>query len=226
MTTQHSFLFADLSGFTAMTEVHGDKEAADSAADFAEAVRYLIREYEAEEVKQIGDAVMIRCEDAARAVVLATRIVNEVGERHGFPIVRVGMNTGPAIERDGDWFGAAVNVAARVAGAAAGGEVMLTESTRDAAGPLNAIELRPRGRRKLKNVSEPVQLYAAIAEGKTTADGLPVDPVCRMAVDRAHSVGSLRFHGTLYFFCSLKCADAFAGDPGRYAEDIAPPHRC
>ena len=225
MSAQHSFLFADLSGFTAMTEVHGDEEAADLAGEFVEAVRDLLREYGAEEVKRIGDAVMIRCEDAARAVVLAIRIVNEVGERHGFPIVRVGMNTGPAIEREGDWFGAAVNIAARVAGAAAGGEVILTESTRDAAGPLNSIALRPRGRRKLKNVSEPVQLYAAIAEGKTTTDGLPVDPVCRMAVDRAHSAGSLRFHGTHYFFCSLECADAFARDPGRYAEGIAPQDR-
>ena len=186
-----------------MTEVHGDEEAADQAGDFVDGVRHLLREFAAQEVKRIGDAVMIQCEDAERAVMLAVRIVNEVGERHGFPIVRVGMNTGPAIERDGDWFGAAVNIAARVAGTAAGSEVILSESTRDAAGPLNSIELKPHGRRKLKNVSEPVQLYSAIAGGKTTADGLPVDPVCRMAVDPAHSAGNLRFGGCSYFFCSI-----------------------
>lgn len=209
-----------------MTELHGDEEAADLAGEFVEAVRELLREYGAEEVKRIGDAVMIRCEDAALAVVLAIRIVNEVGGRPGFPIVRVGMNTGPAAEREGDWFGVAVNVAARVAGAAAGGEVILTEPTRDAAGPLKSIELRPRGRRKLKNVSEPVQLYAATAEGRTTVGELPVDPVCRMAVDRVHSAGSLRFHGVRYFFCSLECVDAFALNPDRYAEGIARPDDC
>jgi len=53
-------------------------------------------------VKAIGDAVMIRCEDAGKAIRLGVRIVEEVGGQHGFPIVRVGMHTGPAAERDGD----------------------------------------------------------------------------------------------------------------------------
>lgn len=206
-----------------MTEVHGDEEAADLAEDFADAVRLLLEEHGAEEVKRIGDAVMIRCGNAAQALELGVRIAREVGERHGSPTVRVGINTGPATERKGDWFGSTVNVAARVAGAAAGGEILLTESTRDAAGPLSSIELLARGRRKLKNVSEPVQLYAATAEGKASSNGLPVDPVCRMAVDRAHSAGSLRYKDTIYFFCSLECADAFAGDPTRYTEDLDRP---
>jgi class 3 adenylate cyclase/YHS domain-containing protein len=213
---EHTFLFANLAGFTALTEAHGDDEAAQLAGEFIDAVRVLLGEEGGEEIKCIGDAVMIRSGDAGQAVRLAVRVVGEVGSRHGFPSVRVGMNTGPAVERLGDWFGAAVNVAARVSGAAAGGEVLLTEATRAAAEPMDGIELRPRGRRELRNVGEPVQRYAAAPEFERSPNGMPIDPVCRMAVHPDHSAGALRHEGTRYFFCSLTCASAFASDPARY----------
>ena len=108
---EHTFLFADLAGFTALTEAHGDEEAADLAAKFFAGVRELLPEYGAEEVKTIGDAVMVRCDRADEAVGLGIRIVEEIGEKSGFPIDRVGMNTGHATKRSGDWFGAAVNIA-------------------------------------------------------------------------------------------------------------------
>lgn len=217
--TEHTFLFADLAGFTALTEVHGDEEAADLAGEFAATIRAMLPEYGAEEVKCIGDAVMIRCPDASRAVRLGVRMVAELGSRPGLPSVRVGMNTGPAVERDGDWFGAAVNLAARVSGAAVGGEVLLTEETRLAAGRVGSIELLPRGRRELRNVAEPVQLYAAAEVGGRSGADLPIDPVCRMAVDPEHSAGMLRHQGARFFFCSLACAAAFATEPHRYADD-------
>lgn len=214
---EQTFLFADLAGFTALTEVHGDEEAADLAGEFFSLIRSLLPEYGAEEVKCIGDAVMLRCPDAGRAVRLGLRIAVELGARPGLPSVRVGMNTGPAAERDGDWFGAAVNVAARVSAAAGGGEVLLTEATRRAAEPLDSVELLPRGRRALKNVAEPVQLYAAVGEGGHSDAGLPIDPVCRMAVAPDRSAGTLRHGGRRFFFCSLACAGAFAAEPDRYA---------
>ena len=218
---EHTFLFADLAGFTALTEAHGDEEAADLAGQFVDAIRAVLPEYGGEEVKCIGDAVMIRCPDAGQAVRLGVRVANRLGAHHGFPSVRVGMNTGSAVERQGDWFGGTVNVAARVSGAAAGGEVLLTEATRLAAGPLEQIHLQPRGRRPLKNLAEPVRLYSAVAEGERSAAGMPIDPVCRMAVDPDHSAGTLRHDGTRYLFCSLACASAFANDPDRYAAGSA-----
>src|SRR5438132_13661274 len=86
------------------------------------------------------------------------RIVEDVGSRHYFPVVRVGMHTGAAVERAGDWFGAAVNLAARVSAAAGGSEVLLTAATRHAAGTLPGVELHARGRRSFKNVAEQVEI--------------------------------------------------------------------
>jgi adenylate cyclase len=222
----HTFLFADLSGFTALTEVHGDEEAADLAAGFFTDARSLLAEHGGEEVKTLGDAIMVRCDTASGAIGLALRMVQEVGARHGFPSVRVGLHTGAAVERDGDWFGAAVNLAARVSGAAAGGEVLLTAASAASAGapgggelgavhPHQNVVLEPRGRRSLRNVAEPVELFEASCERSRDAEDLPIDPVCRMAVDPEHVAGKLLHDGIEYRFCSLECAK-FAEAPERF----------
>jgi class 3 adenylate cyclase/YHS domain-containing protein len=212
-----TFLFADLAGFTALTEAHGDQDAAELAAQFEARVDALLADHEAELVKSIGDAVMVRCSDPGLAIRLGVRIVDEVGRHHGFPSVRVGMHTGSAVERKGDWFGAAVNLAARVSGVAAGGEVLLTRATQQAAGEIEGIDLVERGRQVLRNVTEPVELFIARGAGERSAEGLPIDPVCRMAVDPQHAVGSLRYDGREYHFCSLHCVRAFAEAPEHYA---------
>ena len=225
--SEHTFLFADLSGFTALTEVHGDEQAADLAAGFFDDVRGLLAEHGAQEVNTIGDAMMIRCDSVRDAIALGLRIVREVGARHGFPSVRVGLHTGPAVERDGDWFGAAVNVAARVSAVAAGDEVLATGASAAAAGvpgggelgavpPHEDVFLHPRGRRELRNVAEPVELFEASCERSRSAEGLPIDPVCRMAVDPEHAAGTLVHEGVTYHFCSLDCVRQFASAPERH----------
>ena len=211
-----TFLFADLSGFTALTEAHGDEQAADLVGGFCVAVRQLLAAHQAQEVKTIGDALMLRTGDAAAAIRLGLCIVHDVGAQHGFPLVRVGMHTGSAVERDGDWFGTTVNMAARVSAAASGGEALLTAATRAAAGEVEGVELRERGRWTFRNVVAPVPVYAAVRQGAQSSAGLPIDPVCRMAVDPWHSVGRLTHQGVEYCFCSLGCAATFAQDPSSY----------
>lgn len=212
----HTFLFADLAGFTAMTEAMGDESAVEVAADFCDELERAGPGFGAEVIKSIGDAVMVRADDAGASVRFGVHVVDEVGDRHNFPTVRVGMHTGPAIERDGDWFGGAVNLAARVSAEASGREVLLTDSTRDAAGKIDGVEILDRGKRSLRNVSGPVSLFAAVREGKRSEEGLPIDPVCRMAVDPQHCAGQLTHDRTEYHFCSLECAAQFARKPERY----------
>jgi adenylate cyclase len=217
MSDEQTFLFADLAGFTALTEAMGDEPAADLAGEFFAAVRELLPSHGAEEIKAIGDELMIRSDAAADAIRLALCLVNDLGGTHGFPLIRVGIHSGPAVERDGDWFGATVNVAARVSALAGGGEVLLTEQVRTAAGELEDVELTKHGESELKNVREAITVYAAWSAGEHASDGLPIDPVCRMAVDPDRAAGTLRHAGTEFHFCSLECARAFTADPDSYA---------
>jgi adenylate cyclase len=208
-----TFVFADLAGYTALTEAHGDEEAADAAAEFCEAVRRLLPEHDAEEVKAIGDALLLRASEASKAAGLAERIVCGYGSRHRGLGVRVGMHTGTAVRRGSDWFGSAVNVASRVADAARPGEVLCTEATREAIGP--AVSVRDRGQRRFKNLSKPLALYELVVMSGPQPQ-LEVDPVCRMAIDPARAAARRLHEGVEYLFCSDRCALAFDGEPAAY----------
>src|SRR4051812_46698394 len=185
-SVEATFVFADIAGFTALTEAHGDEEAATLVADFADAVSAELAAFGAEHVKSIGDALMLRIDDPADAVRLGLRIAGDLMRGHGAPAVRVGLPHGPCVERDGDYFGAAVNLAARVSGQAVGGEVLLTAHTAALAPDIAGVLYEPRGRQELRNVREPVELFAAVRTGPTE-QRLAIDPVCRMAVEPDHA---------------------------------------
>ena len=210
-----SFLFADLAGYTALTEAHGDDHAADLALEFFDHVGGLIAERACALVKTLGDAVMVRGDEALDTVRLGLEIEGGIGRHHGWPPVRVGIHTGRAVERRGDWFGAAVNVAARVLDAAEAGQVVVTDDTR-AAARSEEIAFRSLGRHELRNVLEGHDLYQALAAGTEPSAPL-VDPVCRMSVDRGLCDRSAEYRGVSYHFCSDACAEVFAADPGHYA---------
>jgi adenylate cyclase len=210
-----TFVFADIAGFTALTEAHGDEQAAALVGDFCDAVSAGLPD-DGMLVKTIGDALMLRIPDPAQAILVGLHIAHGVMRGHQAPAVRVGLHHGPAVEREGDYFGAAVNLAARVSGLASGGEVLLTGDTAALAPELGGVFYESRGREALHNVREPVEIFAAIRQGQSTRGPLPVDPVCRMAVDPDRAAGRLVHDGIAYFFCTLACAAEFARQPDRF----------
>jgi adenylate cyclase len=162
-----TFLFADIARFTVFTETHGDARAAELAWRMRLGVEGQLG-HDAHIVKMLGDAVMVRVADPAEATAAGLRIVSRALPAAGDPPVRVGIHCGPAIESDGDFIGAAVNLAARVAAQAAPGEVLITADV--------AIAVRGRGmwldalgERRLRNVARPVLLFAA-REGPGTSE--------------------------------------------------------
>jgi adenylate cyclase len=213
-----TFIFADIAGFTALTEAHGDEAAARVVAEFSDAVTRELPAFDAEHVKTIGDALMLRVPDPRQAVLLGLRIARDVMRGKRAPAVRVGLHYGPAVERDGDYFGAAVNLAARVSAAATGGEVLLTGETAALARNLEGVQYESRGCSPLRNVREPVELVAAVRQSQTREHRFAIDPVCRMSVDPEHAAGRLVIDDTAYFFCSLTCAGTFARYPDRFVE--------
>ena len=212
-----TFVFADIAGFTALTEAHGDEQAAALVKDFCGAIAEALPPSGGSHVRTIGDAVMLRIPDPEKAIRLGLHVASDLMLEHGAPAVRVGMHHGSAVEQDGDFFGAAVNLAARVAAEATGGEVLLTGTTAALAPDLRGVVYESRGRRRLRNVQEPVELFAAARVGAAGDSALPRDPVCRMAVDPERAAGRLLHEGSAYYFCSLACAGAFAQAPDQFS---------
>ena len=214
-----TFSFIDMAGFTAHTEVHGDEDAADLATHFFALTRGALDKGD-RLVKTLGDAVLVTSPSAARGVALVERLLTEAAVDPSFPSLRAGLHHGSAVDRDGDVFGAAVNLAARVASEAHAGEVLGTEPIAVAARDVG-IPVADLGEVLLKNVRDAIPLFSlGLVVGATET---PVDPVCRMPVDRRTAEGSLRYRGKEYWFCSLTCAAAFASNPGWHAAQTIMP---
>ena len=170
----HTFLFADIAGYSLLTELDGDEAAADLAMRFEAGASTVAHAYDAEVVKGLGDAVMVHANDAGQALRLALDLRREVDQDDLMPPIHAGLHTGPAVGRGGDWWGGTVNIAARVAAAAGPGQILLTEATRRAAGQTDSIRMRELGPLRLKNITLPVQVYAASAVPARALQRAPV----------------------------------------------------
>jgi class 3 adenylate cyclase len=158
---EHTFLFADLVGYTAFTERVGDEAAADVAIAFQAAAAHAAAELGCAVVKRLGDAVMIHGRDATRVVTLALRLKREMELEGWCPPLRMGVHSGPAVQRSGDWYGSTVNIAARLADGAVAGEILMSTATHDRVAASTGLTLADRGRRRFKNVRSPLAVFAA-----------------------------------------------------------------
>jgi adenylate cyclase len=154
-----TFVFADLAGYTALTEERGDETASRVAREFRRTMCALSREHGAWQVKSMGDGVMIWSPDAGRAVALAAHAVERVGTRSDLLPVRVGVHTGPAVMRGCDWYGSAVNVAARLADQAQPNEALISAATRAAVRGPDTRPLSDRRELALRGVARPVSAW-------------------------------------------------------------------
>src|SRR5438445_10056453 len=80
-----TFMFADIAGFTALTEAHGDEQAATLVADFGDGVKSELPAFGGTQIKTIGDALMLRIDDPRQAVLLGLRIAHDLLTGHGAP---------------------------------------------------------------------------------------------------------------------------------------------
>ncbi len=127
-----TFAFVDLSGFTALTEAHGDDEAVRTLGRFRTLTNGALGPDDVL-VKTIGDAVMLAFPDPERAVAGLRRLFDAALGDATLPLIRAGAHHGPAVADGDDFFGAAVNLAARVAAQAGGGQLLVTVSIANAA---------------------------------------------------------------------------------------------
>jgi adenylate cyclase len=119
--------FADLVGFTRL----GEQLEPDALERVAARLASLARDIATAPVrfvKTIGDAVMLVSHEAG-ALLPATFALLEAAEAEGeeFPQLRVGVASGPAVSRAGDWYGRPVNLASRITGIARAGSVLASE---------------------------------------------------------------------------------------------------
>ncbi len=150
--------FADLTGYTRMTEEEGELSAVDAVERFVEAVEVTLPD-EARIIKTIGDEAMIIGSDAAALTDWAVGFQAMQTER---PLPRIAVHCGVALFRDGDYYGRDINIASRVSARSAGGEVLVTRPVVEVARVGGGhLEFERIGEVTLKGFSESTEVFVA-----------------------------------------------------------------
>ena len=162
-----TILFTDVEGSTALTERLGDAKARELLREHEGVVREALKAHGGSEVKTMGDGFMASFGSATKALECAIAIQRAFAERNDSaeePIkVRIGLNAGEPIAEDdpggrGDLFGTAVNLAARIAAKAEGGEILASNVVRELVAGKDFL-FADRGETELRGFEDPVRLY-------------------------------------------------------------------
>jgi adenylate cyclase len=155
-------VFADLTGYTRLTEESGDEVAAGVSLKLAEIVSEVAARHGGHVVKMLGDGVHFHFADPHDGVTASLDLVDTV-RPSGLPPAHIGVNAGPMIYDEGDYFGRTVNIAARIAAQAGPDQVFVGMDV--------VPEVEPRGFRlaevgafELKGIRDPITIFQAVRD--------------------------------------------------------------
>ncbi len=154
--------FADLSGYTRLTEEAGDEVATQVSVKLAELVNEVASRHAGAVVKMLGDGVLFHFKHPQDAVMASLEILDRV-QPAGLPPAHVGVNAGPMIYEEGDYFGRTVNIAARIASQAGPHQVFVGEDVLRHIEP-TGFRVVDAGAFELKGIEKPLTLYEAVRD--------------------------------------------------------------
>ena len=156
-----AILFADIADSTALTERLGDAAFRDKARILDGTLRKVIRDHAGTPIegKLLGDGVLAVFSSARQAIEAATAC-GRAGNEAGLPL-HLGLHAGDVIREDNNVYGGAVNIASRISGLSAPGEVLVSDTVRSLARTSAGVSFEDRGEQSLKGVGDPVRVFAA-----------------------------------------------------------------
>jgi YVTN family beta-propeller protein len=182
-----TIMHADVEGSTELTTRLGDEVGRRTLERTKLMVRERAETFGGRQIDAVGDAMMFTFTSTRQAIVGAIAVQRALAtaehERADETLrVRIGLNVGEVLERDGHPFGAAVNAGARVMSKASGGQILASEMVVRLAGTMPGISFRDRGRHSFKGFDERWRLYEVGWE----------QPAAAPAHKRRRRVGALR----------------------------------
>lgn len=156
-----AIVFSDIEGSTALNERIGDRAWVRLIDRHDKLVARHVKRHHGYVVKSQGDGFMIAFAQPDEAVRCSLELQRELGKRDNGIRVRIGIHAGKSVRRGDDLFGRNVAMAARVAGQAGGGEVLVSSSVRDALAESEDIAFDDGREVELKGFSGVHRLYAA-----------------------------------------------------------------
>ena len=173
-------MFTDVEGSTSLLSTRGFTESHEIMKAYEQIIDEKVGEHAGRRIKGLGDGFMVSFGSSRHGVECALDIQRAIADYSKLNPerkirIRIGINTGEVVEEAGDIFGAAVNVAARVAGKAKGGEILVSDVVRQLVGPVAEIKFDYRGHYKLKGFPDRWRLHEVTAgEAPSTTTVFPI----------------------------------------------------
>lgn len=157
-----TIVFLDLTAFTHVTDRNGDEAAASGATTLTRVMRRVVVASGGSMVKMLGDGAMLHFDEPAAAVGACVRLRSEIRDA-GLSTARFGVNAGPLMVRDVDYYGHNVNVAARLLDYARPNEILVTNHVVQSV-DADDLSFRQVGEVSLKGVGGLVDVWMATAD--------------------------------------------------------------
>jgi len=157
-----AILFADIVDSTALTERLGDASFRAKARDLDAALRAVIRDHSGTPIegKLLGDGVLAVF-TSARQAIEASLACARAADDAGLPL-HLGLHAGDVIREENNVYGGSVNIASRISGLSAAGEVLVSDIVRGLARTSAGVRFEDRGEQALKGVAEPLRVWAVV----------------------------------------------------------------
>jgi adenylate cyclase len=152
--------FADLVGFSGLSERLSTSELGAALAEFDARATDAIGSRGGRLVKLIGDEVMFVAADTATGCDILIDLVEAFAADEVLPAMRGGLAAGEVVARDGDYYGPVVNLAARVAKLAQPGVALVTDEVKQRVGPAGTHRFDASGAHSVKGLTRPVHVFS------------------------------------------------------------------
>jgi len=166
-----TFLIADVRGYSLFTAEHGDQASAALVASFDRVTKEIVAAWEGSVVDFRGDEALAVFDSPRASIHAAVELQAAYVANDGGAIpVGIGLDAGEAVQVERGFLGGAVNVASRLCGLAAAGEILATGEVTHLAGPTERVTFEDRGEVRVKNVPQPIRLIRVVPEGDDPAN--------------------------------------------------------
>jgi branched-chain amino acid transport system substrate-binding protein len=176
-----TFLIADVRGYTRYTQEHGDEQAGELAARFADLADEVVSSCGGQVVELRGDEALAVFGSARQALRASAELQRRFRDREDgqpvFPLgIGIGLDAGEAVPIAGGYRGTALNMASRLCSAAAPGQILATETVVSLAAKVDGIRFVQRKPMRVKGVDAPVRTIEVVAEEELPPVPEPVRP--------------------------------------------------
>lgn len=203
-----AILMADLTGYTAMTDIHGGASAAKIVNKYMQLVEQALFGT-AQVVQRIGDQVVMISEIPLDLSVTSQKLIT-IAHEHHFLSIHMGVHYGPILIDNGNLFGSTINVASRIMNHANRGQILCSSAYVSELPSGIDLKFISIGKHKFKNVLSHIELFELTT---TQSNPFHIDPVCHMLVDPAKEEHVVTYQNETFHFCSSHCMTLFTAYP-------------